>query len=90
MGYRQNYFENTPSNYGWYKCVRCSKKFRKKDIDVDHIIPKKYKGSDKLYNLQSMCKHCNRSKGAKVRNTPIDLTKNIIKRIKIKSKKRAS
>ncbi|MGL4741613.1 MAG: HNH endonuclease [Sarcina sp.] len=90
MGYRQNFFGDTNSNYGWYKCVRCKKKFRKKDIDVDHIIPKRYGGSDKLYNLQAMCKHCNRSKQASLRNSLGDLTLNITKRIGKKIKRKVA
>ncbi|MGL5764790.1 MAG: HNH endonuclease [Sarcina sp.] len=89
MGYRQNFFVHTKSNYGWYECVRCKKNFRKKDIDVDHIIPQKYRGSDRLYNLQAMCKHCNRSKQASLKNSVGDLTINITKRIgeRLKRKK---
>lgn len=62
MGYRDDWFENNDSNYGWDTCVRCGRSFRKGDIDIDHIIPQKYGGSDNLNNLQCMCKHCNRSK----------------------------
>ena len=42
--------------------MRCLQWFDKKDIDVDHRIPKKQGGTDSLSNLQAMCKHCNRSK----------------------------
>ena len=58
MNYRDKWFDNNKSNYGWYKCVRCGKSFRKGDIDIDHIIPQRYGGSDNLNNLQCMCKHC--------------------------------
>lgn len=64
MGYRDNYFNNNSSNYGWYTCVRCGRKFRKGDIDIDHIIPQSKGGSNSEWNLQCMCKHCNRSKQA--------------------------
>lgn len=62
MGYRDEWFDNNDSNHGWYTCVRCGKKLRKGDVDIDHIIPQNYGGSDNLNNLQCMCRHCNRSK----------------------------
>lgn len=62
MGYRETFFNNTPSFGGKYRCVCCGGLFDKKDIDVDHKISKRYGGTDELYNLQAMCKHCNRSK----------------------------
>ena len=63
MGYREDFFRNTPSKSGRYRCVCCGRWFPKSEIDVDHRIPKKQGGTDDLYNLQAMCKHCNRSKG---------------------------
>lgn len=60
--YREKWFENNSSNHGWYKCVRCGKKLRKNEVDIDHIIPRHRGGSDKLNNLQCMCRTCNRSK----------------------------
>ena len=62
MGYREDWFNNNESNHGWYTCVRCGKKLRKGDVDIDHIIPQHYGGSDDLNNLQCMCRSCNRSK----------------------------
>lgn len=62
MGYRETYFKNVPSFMGKYRCVKCGGLFDKKDIDIDHRIPKRKGGTDDLYNLQAMCKHCNRSK----------------------------
>lgn len=47
--------------------------FRKGDMDIDHIIPQKYGGSDRETNLQCICKHCNRSKQASMKDTPKDL-----------------
>ena len=43
------------------------------DMDIDHIIPQKYGGRDSVLNLQCICKHCNRSKQASLRDTPKDL-----------------
>lgn len=64
MGYRETFFNNTPSMVGKYQCVKCGGWFTKSNIDVDHRIPKRQGGTDDLWNLQAMCKHCNRSKGA--------------------------
>lgn len=77
--YRDSYFDNNDSNYGWYTCVRCGKKLRKGDVDIDHIIPQSYGGGDHLNNLQCMCKHCNRSKRDDLDNTVSDYTRNTVK-----------
>lgn len=75
MGYRDDWFKNNPSDHGWYTCARCGKKIRKADVDIDHIVPQKYGGSDRLFNLQCLCKHCNRSKQASMKDTVPDLVK---------------
>lgn len=68
MGYREEYFKHNPGvampfkRERYYMCCRCHKWFPKSQIDVDHIIPQNKNGSDALYNLQAMCRHCNRSK----------------------------
>lgn len=86
MGYRDNYFEKNDAyenNNGWYKCMKCGKSFRKGDMDIDHIIPQKFGGKGKEVNLQCICKHCNRSKQANMKDTPKDLfasSKRIIQR----------
>lgn len=71
--YRENGRVYLPQNKGWYTCVKCGKKLRWKDVDVDHIQPKSKGGSNDAYNLQVMCKHCNRSKGASTADTGKDL-----------------
>lgn len=63
MGYRETFFNNTPSMFGKYQCANCHQWFPKSEIDVDHRIAKRLGGTDDLWNLQAMCKHCNRSKG---------------------------
>ena len=73
--YRQNYFENNPSNHGWYTCVHCGNKYRKGDMDIDHIIPQSKGGSDSEWNLQCLCVHCNRSKQADTRDSFSDRVK---------------
>lgn len=57
----------------WYRCNHCGKwcgrpgregaYIRDDDkMEVDHIIPWSHGGSDDMYNLQPLCKPCNRSK----------------------------
>lgn len=46
-----------------YKCSICKKRFKKSQLDIDHIIPIKMGG--KLFekaNLRTLCKECHRSK----------------------------
>ncbi len=64
MGYRDDFFENNKSKNGKYKCAYCGEKLRKKDVDVDHIVPKSRGGSNQVNNLTASCSHCNRQKGA--------------------------
>ena len=71
--YRKTGLETNPSNYGWYTCVHCHKKFRKGSIDIDHIIPKSKGGTNDPTNLQCLCIHCNRSKGNDTTDTRKDL-----------------
>ena len=48
-----------------YRCSICKKRFRKKDLDVDHIIPMRT-GIDPFdkENLRTLCKECHRLKTA--------------------------
>ena len=81
MGYREDFFKNTPSYMGKYQCQRCGNWFPKSEIDVDHRIPKRHGGTDDLYNLQAMCKHCNRSKQNNLNGVGSDLLINVGKNI---------
>lgn len=68
MGYREEFFKHNtgtklPFKRGtWYRCVSCGGWFSKSQITVDHKIPKRKGGTDDMWNLQPMCKHCNSSK----------------------------
>ena len=75
-GYRDKYFENNPSNHGWYECEHCHKSYRKNKMDVDHIIPQSKGGGDSEWNLQGLCQHCNRSKKDNMHDTIPDLIRN--------------
>lgn len=75
--YRDKYFKQAKAVWGKYQCCRCKKWFKKEDIDIDHRIPKKLGGTDDISNLQAMCRHCNRSKGASV--TGMDIAGTVIR-----------
>lgn len=62
MGYREDWFNANPSLTGTWQCCRCKKFFSKVQIEIDHRLPKRDGGTDDLWNLQPMCRHCNRSK----------------------------
>ena len=85
MGYREKWFQNNKPVMGRYYCVECNHWFAKSEVDIDHIIPQSKGGTDDLWNLQCMCKHCNRSKQDKLNGVPSDLAinigKNIIKKL---------
>ena len=80
VGYREDWFANNESNHGWYTCAKCGKKIHKADVDIDHILPQKHHGPDELWNLQCLCKHCNRSKQASLKDTVPDIAKTNKKR----------
>lgn len=59
----------------WYRCAHCGRWCGRaggeraniqdyEKMEVDHIKPWSQGGSDNLYNLQPLCKPCNRSKSA--------------------------
>ncbi|MCH5256756.1 MAG: HNH endonuclease [Lachnospiraceae bacterium] len=73
--YRERGLENTSSNHGWYKCIKCGQSYRKGDMDIDHIVPRSLGGSSSRENLQCICKHCNRSKRDSTVDTNADLQK---------------
>lgn len=85
--YRDTYFDNNESNHGWYTCVRCGRKFRKGDMDIDHILPQSKGGGDNELNLQCLCVHCNRSKRADTRDTIPDLARSAGRIARRESKK---
>lgn len=59
----------------WYRCAHCGKWCGRPGgeranipdymkMEVDHIRPWSQGGSDSIYNLQPLCKPCNRNKSA--------------------------
>jgi 5-methylcytosine-specific restriction endonuclease McrA len=65
MGYRETWFKHNKPVFGKYRCEACGKWYPKDKIEIDHRIPKRKGGTDDLWNLQPMCRHCNRSKNAR-------------------------
>lgn len=81
MGYRENWFKANQNPMNLYMCASCHRLFKKQDIDIDHIVPRNKGGTDELWNLQAMCKHCNRSKQDSLNGVPQDLAVNVAKNI---------
>ncbi len=46
-------------------CGGCGVDFRKRNLTVDHIVPRKHGGTDHLENLWLLCGACNSSKGTR-------------------------
>lgn len=44
-------------------CNGCGRRYAKKDLTVDHIIPLAHGGTERLGNLQLLCGNCNSIKG---------------------------
>lgn len=80
-GYRQKYFEHNKGINGLYYCKKCGRLYPKSQIDIDHIVPKNCGGTDDLWNLQALCKHCNRSKQDDMSSTGADLAMSIVKNV---------
>lgn len=49
-----------------YRCRRCGKAGTRGELEVDHIVPHSLGGPDAFYNLQTLCRQCNRRKGARL------------------------
>lgn len=80
--YREKWFAaNRPAWNGLYRCTCCGQYFPKTEIDIDHIVPRNKGGTDELWNLQPMCRHCNRSKSDDTTKTGRDLAFNVAKNL---------
>ncbi|MBL7870818.1 MAG: HNH endonuclease [Cyclobacteriaceae bacterium] len=55
-----------------YKCYSCSLGIENEPnllLEIDHIIPLSKGGMTTLENLQTLCWKCNRTKGAKIKQS---------------------
>lgn len=50
-----------------YTCQLCNKKFKEKELEVDHIFPHSLGGSDEEINLMTACSICNNEKSASLK-----------------------
>ncbi len=66
--FRENVVRNSDSNYGWYTCPNCGRKFRLSDGDADHINSRHNGGVSTNSNGQLLCAHCNRQKSGNSSN----------------------
>jgi ATP adenylyltransferase len=48
-----------------FRCELCGVPADERALDVDHIVPRKYEGTDEPENLQALCWKCNANKGAR-------------------------
>jgi len=48
-----------------YICQYCHKDFRKRDLTLDHVIPKSKGGRTNWINVVTACRNCNQKKGSK-------------------------
>lgn len=46
------------------RCQLCGISAKLRALEVDHIVPRKFMGSDDISNLQALCYSCNAAKGA--------------------------
>lgn len=46
------------------RCAYCGQPMKKKDMTVDHYVPKSRGGGDNIENLMPCCKACNAMKAA--------------------------
>lgn len=66
-----------------FKCKCCSLLLSEAP-EMDHIIPLQYKGPDKLYNLQALCRRCHDIKTQKVDNNILMIMETEYKNIRKK------
>lgn len=47
-----------------YTCIYCREKFNKKDLTIDHVLPRRFGGTSKKSNIAVSCRDCNQKKGS--------------------------
>ncbi len=49
-----------------YQCQICTEQFPENELEIDHIYPHSLGGSNLPFNLMSLCRECNKNKGARL------------------------
>ena len=49
-----------------YRCQHCGLIGTREQLEVDHVAPFSRGGPDSFHNLQTLCRPCNRRKGARL------------------------
>ena len=67
LGKLPRYTENKDKLYGEQggDCGGCGEHFLKRNLTIDHIVPRKHGGTDHIENLWLLCQACNSSKGVR-------------------------
>ena len=58
-----------------FTCLYCKEVFEKKDLTIDHIIPKSKGGETNWMNVTTCCKSCNLQKADKIINPSPEVKK---------------
>jgi 5-methylcytosine-specific restriction endonuclease McrA len=60
--YKEDWIGNETNSVDGYRCKKCHRVLDLDILEVDHIIPRAKRGSDRPSNLQLLCPPCNKKK----------------------------
>ena len=71
--FRKVVLEKYEEEDGWFTCAHCGKRFKKSEVQADHVIPRTNGGSFSIDNGQILCIKCNQIKNDSEERTDEDL-----------------
>ena len=71
--FRKVVLEKYEEEDGWFTCAHCGKRFKKSEVQADHVIPRTNGGSFSIDNGQVLCIKCNQIKNDSEERTDEDL-----------------
>ena len=71
--FRKAVLEKYEEEGGWFTCAHCGKRFKKSEVQADHVIPRTNGGSFSIDNGQVLCIKCNQIKNDSEERTDEDL-----------------